>query len=314
MNKKFKYFISTLVLLLLVSLLFLTQQPDGKLHLYFCDVGQGDAIYIRFPDSTDMLIDGGPGNKVLDCLSQNMPFYDREINVVMLTHPQADHLNGLIPVLERYRVLYFISSPLGNSTLGYQKLQDIILKKNIEVKNLYSNQSIDFGKVKFRSLWPEKNWLVNNINCSNNNCSTLASKNDSVLGISTDNSDLNNFSEMGILSYGSFDVLLTGDGDKRIQDDILKIYNNQIDPDQIGVDIEVMKVPHHGSKTAITNEFLQRFKPQLAVISVGKNSYGHPNSELINKLFSLGAQVMRTDQDGTIEIISDGLSWQTRGR
>lgn len=307
MKSKTKYFLSTLVLLLLVSLLFLNKQPDENLHIYFCDVGQGDAIYIRFPDSTDMLIDGGPGNKVLDCLSKNMPFYDREINVVMLTHPEADHLNGLIPVLERYRVLYFVSSPVGNSTIGYQKLQDIISKKKIEVKNLYTDQSIDFGKVKFTSLWPEKNWLVSRINCTNNSsCSTLASKNSSVLGIATDISNLNDFSEMGILSYGTFDVVFTGDGDQRIQDDILKIYNNQID-------IEIMKVPHHGSKTAITSEFLNKFIPKLAIVSAGENNpYNHPNNELLEKFNKLNIPVKRTDTEGTIEVISDGLSWSSK--
>lgn len=310
MNRKFKYFVSASLLLLLISLLFLGQQPDENLHLYFCDVGQGDAIYIRFPDNTDMLVDGGPGNGILDCLAKNMPFYDREINVVMLTHPQADHLNGLIPVLERYRVLYFVSSPVGNSTLGYQKLQDIISKKNIQVKNLYSKESIDFGGAKFTSFWPEKNWLVNRINCNGEtNCALLASKNGSVLGISTTDPDLNNFSLMGILSYKSFDVLLAGDGDSRMQDEIIKL-GEGLSQDNF---LEVMKVPHHGSKTALSNEFLNKFKPQLAVISVGKNNrYNHPNEELLEKFSNLDIPIKRTDRDGTIEIISDGLNWSTK--
>lgn len=309
MTTKFKYFFSTLILIVLVSLFFLNEQSDGKLHLFFCDVGQGDAAYIRFPDNTDMLIDGGPGNAVLDCLSDNMPFYDREINVVMLTHPQADHLNGLIPVLERYRVLYFVSSPVGNSTLGYQKLQDIIRQKKIEVKNLYADQSIDFGKVKFTSLWPEKNWLVGKINCGNNkNCSALALGNSSVLGISTDN-NLNNFSLMGVLSYGDFDVFFTGDGDSQVQDELLKFNSGFSGKNKL----EVMKVPHHGAKTALTKNFLASFTPELAVISVGKNNrYGHPSPELLQMLSKYIKTIKRTDLDGTIEVVSDGLQWFVR--
>lgn len=307
MNRKFKYFVSASLLLLLISLLFLGQQPDENLHLYFCDVGQGDAIYIRFPDNTDMLVDGGPGNGILDCLSKNMPFYDREINVVMLTHPQADHLNGLLPVLERYRVLYFVSSPVGNSTLGYQKLQDIISKKNIQVKNLYSKESIDFGDAKFTSLWPEKNWLVNHINCNGEtNCALLTSKNGSVLGISTADPDLNDFSLMGILSYKSFDVLLAGDGDNRMQNEIIK-QGEGLSRDNF---LEVMKVPHHGSKTALSQEFLKQFTPKLAVVSVGKNNkYNHPSQETLEQLSQLGIDIKRTDRDSTIEVISNGLSW-----
>src|SRR3989338_10871213 len=107
MFSKKNYIISLFIgIILLFSYIF--SLSDNKLHLIFCDVGQGDAIYIRMPDNSDLLIDGGPNDKVLSCLGKHMPFYDRTIDVVVLSHPQTDHLQGLISVIDRYNVGYFI--------------------------------------------------------------------------------------------------------------------------------------------------------------------------------------------------------------
>ena len=130
MNKPYKYLFFLLLLFFSAGFLFIKNNSDGKLHVYFCDVGQGDAIYIRMPTGADMLIDGGPNSKVVDCLSKHMPFYDRKIDLVVLTHPQADHLKGLIDVLERYNVTYFASSSIANNTEGYSKLVSLIKEKN----------------------------------------------------------------------------------------------------------------------------------------------------------------------------------------
>ncbi|MBI2029584.1 hypothetical protein HYT02_04165 [Candidatus Gottesmanbacteria bacterium] len=287
MNKG-KLVLGSLFILLLVSVIFWFNPNDQKLVMYFCDVGQGDSIYIRFPNGDDMLVDGGPGNKVLDCLAESMPFYDRHINVVVLTHPQKDHLGGLVPVIQRYSLDYYVSTPVGNNTDSYKQLKKLIEDKGITVKNLYAGSQIQFDTVLFKLFWPEKNWMATN-----------------VLGASTTTSDLNDFSVMGILEYGNFQAVLTGDGDIRIQDNILN--NHLIDNDI--QDIEVLKVPHHGSKTAMTDQFLNKIKPKLAVIMVGKNSYGHPSPEIIERLVKIGTQVKRTDIEGTIKIQSDGVNW-----
>src|SRR3972149_6329793 len=110
-NKKYFLFGFLIGFILLTSYFF--SLPDGKLHIIFCDVGQGDAAYIRTPNNQDMLIDGGPDDKVLSCLGRHMPFYDRTIDVVVLTHPQKDHLQGLISVVERYTVKYFVMGVEG---------------------------------------------------------------------------------------------------------------------------------------------------------------------------------------------------------
>lgn len=307
MNKA-KLVLSSLLLLLLITILFSLIPDNNKLVMYFCDVGQGDSTYIRFPNGDDMLVDGGPGNKVLDCLGKAMPFYDRHINVVILTHPQKDHLGGLIPVIERYSVDYYVSSPVGNTSDSYMELKKLIEDKGITVKNLYAGSQIQFEEVVFKLFWPEKNWAITHLSCEDRgDCSYLAS-NTNVLGVSTTSGDLNDFSVMGILEYGSFQAVLTGDGDSRIQDNILNMHLIQDDIN----DIEVLKVPHHGSKTGMTKEFLNRIKPIMAVIMVGKNSYGHPNQKTLDRLMEVGAELRRTDIDGTIKVESDGNNWKVR--
>jgi competence protein ComEC len=131
--------------------------PDGKLHIWFCDVGQGDAAYIRIPGNMDVLIDGGPNDRVLSCLGRHMPFYDRTIDMLVLSHPQQDHLSGLLYVLQRYTVKYFVIGTEGNKdSKTYQELVALIKQKAIPVKNLYRGDVFTMGGVKFTVYWPDK--------------------------------------------------------------------------------------------------------------------------------------------------------------
>lgn len=118
--------------------------PDNKLHLVVCDVGQGDAILVSYK-TTQMLVDGGPNSSVLKCLGDHMPFYDRRIEVVVLTHPQADHMNGLIDVLKRYTVLQFVKESVSNDTVGYRELMKLIAKMNVVA--VYSGDEIKLSPV-----------------------------------------------------------------------------------------------------------------------------------------------------------------------
>lgn len=287
-----KYFISGIIIgiVLIISALF--SLPDGKLHIVFCDVGQGDAAYIRTPSNQDVLIDGGPNDSVLLCLGKHMPFYDRTIDVVVLTHPQKDHLQGLISVTDRYTVNSFVIGVEGQETEGYKKLVLNIQKKNIPIRNLYTGDTFLIGTIEFDVLWPERKWISERVYPQRSETA--------VLGLST-YADLNSFSYYLHLTYGDFDALFTGDGDSKIQPDIMQMV--------ILPDVEVLKFPHHGSKTALMPEFLDKIKPELAVISVGKNSYGHPTQEALNLLYERGINIKRTDVDGEIEIVSDGKEW-----
>lgn len=311
MNKsKAVKIVSSLVLLLLVAVWVWGKEFYGRnevlARIFVCDVGQGDAIYIRFSFGVDMLVDGGPNSRVLECLAGAMPFYDRQIDVVMLTHPQADHLNGLVEVVKRYKVGMFATSPAGNKTEKFKELTAELGAKEIQVVNLYSGQSLTLGSgARMEMIWPERNWVADKL-CPPSACPILSSKEVTVLGVTTDN-NLNDFSLMGIISVGEFDMLFTGDGDERIQDEILAMGWGR------GKTIEVMKIPHHGSKTGLDRDFLLRFKPSLGVISSGKNNrYGHPAAEIIEMLADWGVELRRTDNEGTVVVETDGKSWWVR--
>lgn len=283
---------------------FLITRPDGKLHIVFCDVGQGDASYIRTPGGADMLIDGGPNQSVLLCLGRHMPFWDRRINVVVVTHPQKDHVGGIDDVLARFGVDHLVIGPEGADTADYQTLRATIANRATHVSMLYAGDTFDLGKIHIRVLWPSRQWIGRMIDngelTAGSSSVQLASG--QVLGYQT-RRDLNDFSYYMKLTYGTFDALFTGDGDMRIQPDILA--------DSMLTPVEVLKFPHHGSKTGILPEFLDAVKPDLAVISVGKNSYGHPSIEALELLGNRAIKIQRTDRDGDVEIVSDGTVWQS---
>lgn len=292
-----KSFLFGMLIGLALLFAFLTTLPDGRLHLVFCNVGQGDAAYIRTPANQDLLIDGGPDDKVLSCLGRHMPFYDKTIDTVILSHPNKDHYQGLISVLERYEVKYFITGVAGEDSKSYEKLTEAVKKKNIPLKNLYQGDQFAAGSVRFSFLWPEKQWAISQFS---SDLGDLGSGNISVLGLSTTR-NLNDFSYYLHLSFGSFDALFTGDGDSRIQPEIM---NSVSLPD-----VEVLKFPHHGSKYAVAQGFLEKIKPELSVISVGKNPWGHPTAEALKQLTDKAIRYLRTDREGDIEIISDGQKW-----
>lgn len=289
-----------MVLILLFSFLFAV--PDGKLHIVFCDVGQGDAMYVRFPDGKDALFDGGPANgKVLSCLGRHMPFYDRTIELVSLSHAQADHFGGLIEVFKRYNVELFLTSPAGNSDAkSYQELVSLIKTKDVKVQNVYTGDVLNDREVKLISLWPERSFITATI--------TDDVSSNKVLGATTQASDLNDFSLVYHVRHGDFDLITTGDAEADILKKVLTINSVDISTNPI----EVLKVPHHGSKRGLNDEIVNKLQPKLAVISVGKNSYGHPSDIALELLKKVGAQIKRTDGDGEVEVVSDGKSWKVK--
>lgn len=300
MNKK-KYFLLGVLIGIILIFSYILSLPDGKLHIVFCNVGQGDAAYLRFPGGQDMLIDGGPDRKVLDCLGRHMPFYDRTIDIVALSHPQKDHLQGLIDVVERYNVGYFIIGIEGNETEGYKRLVAAIERKKVPIRKLYRGDTFSAGDSHFSVLWPDRDWVATHLSPHLSDLSDLSDSR--VLGLQA-GTNLNSFSYFLHLVYGTFDVLFTGDGDSKIQPEIMKM--------NVLPDIEVLKFPHHGSRTGILSEFLDIVRPELAVISVGKNPYGHPTKEAIEQLNNRAIKLKRTDLDGDVEVISDGSAWSIK--
>jgi len=268
--------------------------PDDKLHVVFCDVGQGDAILI-YQKTTQILIDAGPNDRVVGCLNRHMPFWDKQIEAAVATHPQADHIGGLVDVMKGYIIVQFVMGVEGNETAGFEAIRRQITMTKSQVTNVYYGDEIRIGDIKFEVVWPEKSWVFAHLELPDDSGSA-------VLGAKTDGTDLNSFSIGGILSFGQFDVLLTGDADWQIEDEMIEAGGLR--------SVEVLKVPHHGSKTGMTREWLGVVKPQLAVISAGKNNrYGHPAEETLKILRDKEIKILRTDVDGEVEIVSDGERW-----
>jgi competence protein ComEC len=277
----------------LVVLLFLaffvwdySRFSDKKLHVVFCNVGQGDGIFLRTPSGKTILVDGGPDSSITSCLASHMPFWQRTITLMILSHPHADHLNGLNTVLESYSVDHFASEPLANKTAGYKHLLQSLSLYQIDKRDILKGQVIRLGDgVVIHTLGPSRQFLTK-------------TSPKGTIGESAEFGSLIN-----LISYGNFDVLL--DGDSQVAGMKESMYGQL-------PGIEVLQVPHHGSRFGLDEQILKVIHPKLAVISVGKNKYGHPAPLTLGLLKKVGIRYMRTDQSGDIEIVSDGKSWEVK--
>ena len=274
MKQHFKYFFT----LFLVLSAFLTWRTvlsleNPTLKFYMLDIGQGDAIFIETPSGNQILVDGGPGKKVLSELGDVMPFFDRSIDAVFLTHPDLDHVGGLPEVLKNYDVDLYVD-PGQPDTLGeYAEVERLVREKDI--KRLVGRRGMKFlldKDVVVEVLFPEK--IADG---GNNNKNSLVLR----------------------LSYKNEDFLMTGDAERPAEYFLIAKEND--------LHSEVLKVGHHGSKSSTSDLFLENVRPSYAVISVGaKNTYGHPHEEVLNNLFDVGAKILRTDVNSRVKIMTDG--------
>ena len=280
--KKFLFIVSLSIVFL--STIFVYQYVyfyDNKLHVVFCNAGQGDAIFIKTPSNAYILVDGGPDKSVLSCLSNHMPFWERTLDIVFLTHPHADHFLGLMDVVDRYITLSFDTERLGNKTQSFKGLSKIIAEKKIPQRAIFEGDRYRLGDDIFLEVEaPSLEFLQRS----------------SPNGMIGEGGEL--ASLILKLEYKDFDVLLTGDSQSEALSGVVS---------QNYDSIEVLQVPHHGSKTGLNKEIVNDLVPKLAVISVGAaNRYGHPNRGVLQMLTEKGIAVLRTDQKGDIEIVSDG--------
>lgn len=301
MKLRYGYLISGVITGCIILFSFIFTLPDGKLHIVFCDVGQGDAAYIRFPDGHDMVIDGGPSDAVLHCLGRHMPFWDRHIDIVSLTHPQKDHMQGIISILKRYSVGSLLRSDVTSSSDGFALLQESLRRAKTPVRFMSQGNRVQIGAVEIRYLWPSQEQIAKGQRAENSFAQSQKTSSDArVLGAQT--GDLNDYSLVQLLQYKSFDVLFTGDADDHVEDHYTGL--------QLGVPpLEVLKVPHHGSKTGMTGAFVDWASPLFSIVSVGKNSYGHPSNTALDSLNRKKSRIVRTDERGDIEIVSDGIGF-----
>ncbi|MDO8503836.1 MAG: MBL fold metallo-hydrolase [bacterium] len=299
MPRYWKYLLIFLFASVLLVFLATFSLTDTRLHLVFCDVGQGDAI-LAYKGSTQILIDGGPDKSVLACLSSHMPFWDRKIELIVLTNADKDHYAGLIDVIRRYQIIKYSSSGVDKEGAGMDALKAELKNRSVPTVDLNFGDEVKLGELKLYTLWPTKAWLARAKNPEPGMRNLVLAATDSP----------NEFSVVVRLSYGEFDVLLTGDIEPPASDQAAGIVNSESDSE---VTWEVLKVPHHGSKNGLTQKLLEAVSPALAVISVGKNNrYGHPSKEALGFLDSLGVRILRTDLDREVEVVTDGKTWSTK--
>ncbi len=273
-SKKIRKIVAIILASLLVLLIYLFfQLNDWRFHIYFFDVGQGDSILIKTPENHQILIDGGSGNSVLRGLASVMPFFDKSLDMVVLTHPHADHVQGLVEVLKKYDVGEILITGVTFEDSNYEEFLDVILEKKIPVFLANSEDDFLFGDVFFDVLYPFKQMPFEEVK------------------------NLNNSSVVIKVSHKNHLILLTGDLEKDKEAELLKS----------GYDLKsyILKAGHHGSKSASSPEFLNEVEPEIVVISCGKNnSYGHPHEEALKNFSDVNVEkIYRTDMDGMVEFV-----------
>jgi len=251
------------------------------LEVIFFDVGQGDAGFIETPQRHQILIDGGPGSVILEKLGKSMPFYDRTIDLIILTHPEFDHLSGFNEVLKKYRVENILWTGIVRDTAEYKEWKKLIEEEKAKIFIAKAGQKI---------LWESET----------NNYMEVLYPFENLEGKVLE--DSNNTSIISKLVFGENSFLFTGDSYKDLERDLIEKGAN--------IDSDVLKIAHHGSKTSSSEEFIAKVSPEIAVISVGReNKYGHPHQEVLDTLTKYGIRILRTDENGDIKIISDGKNY-----
>lgn len=274
-----KYWLLALIFLAMAGGFFIFQRPHN-LEVYFFDVGQGDSTLIKTPSGGTVLIDGDPDRKVLRYLGRSLPFGNRNLDLMILTHPHADHVTGLVGVLERYKVGRVLATGVVHTIAEYLEWLQLIKDNAIVWQQALSGQTISFSDgVRLEVLWPNEDLSGQTV------------------------SDLNESSVTVRIVYGDTEALVTGDITVSNEAAILASWRS--------VTAQLLKVPHQGSRTSSSLDFIKAVNPTWAVIFVGANNrYGHPHGEVVARYRAEGVEVLRTDEQGTIKFVSDGRVWQ----
>ncbi|MCR4261162.1 MAG: MBL fold metallo-hydrolase [Candidatus Colwellbacteria bacterium] len=246
-----------------------TEEP---LRVHFLDVGQGDSQMIVFPDGVKVLIDGGPSKEILFELGEIISPTDRYIDLVMITHAQLDHYGGIRDVIQRYRIGAFIFNGEEGTGDVWDEFKKELQEKEIPIIVLGQGDRIRYGDKEINILSPTAELLARR--------------------------DLNDGSLVAELAGEDVKILFTGDSGFEVEKFLLEKYDMNID---------VLKVAHHGSRYSTGMDFLDEATPLISVIEVGKNNFGHPTEATLQRLSRLGSTIYRTDEDGRISLtIEDG--------
>ncbi len=271
------YFLGGLILLnFFVWYAILAEDRGGIFTVSVLDIGQGDAIFIEAPNGNQILLDGGPDSKVLRRLGEILPFYDRSIDMLIVSNPDKDHIAGFVDVLRRYEVEKVMEPGTVSETAVYRELENEIEKEKAEKV---------LARRGMRVVIDEKNGVFLDILFPDRDVSGLTTNNGSIVAR---------------LVYGDTSFLLSGDSPKAVENYLVSL-------DGPALRSDVLKVGHHGSKTSTGEMFLGYVSPKYAVISSGKNNkYGHPHKETIDTLQKLNIPYWNTATAGTVVFKSDG--------
>ncbi|MGG3624542.1 ComEC/Rec2 family competence protein [Bacillus gobiensis] len=274
--KKLKIFLLSLVVVLAIPNISATQVTAASKNLvvHYIDIGQGDAIYIKTPKGDDIIIDAGNKAKGDDVVKYLKKQKVDDIEVMIATHPDADHVGGLDEVLSAYRVENIYAPKVSHTTQAYKDFLQAVKREKKTIKTAKNGVALAIKdkSIKTKFIGPVKDYSK---------------------------SDLNNWSAVVHIQYNKNSFLFTGDAELKSEKDMLS--------KKLLSKVDVLKVGHHGSKDSSSKDFLNKVKPTYAVISVGKgNRYKHPTSETLNRLKAVKAKVYRTDKNGTVKVTSSG--------
>ena len=257
MNKKVALILLILILCNIVaySLIF---KKDNNLKVIFFDVGQGDSIFIETSQGHQILVDGGPNNSVLNNLEKFMNPFDKNIDMVILTHTDKDHLGGLISILKIYDIDVFVWTGASSDSNLFNELNELLANKKVVTVDAFDK--IWAGDIELKIYNPIKD------------VSAIKDSNDTSIVFK--------------LIHGNSKFLLTGDLSSNFEDDLIEKFD---------LKSSILKVGHHGSKYSTSEEFVKAISPSCAIISVGKNNYGHPAERVLNLLQDNNIKTLRTD-------------------
>lgn len=269
--------VTFLILIAINALLWLSPVPQG-LSVTFFDVGQGDSILIEGPTGVQVLVDAGPDSSAVRELGKRIPFFDRTLDAIVATHPDADHIGGMADILERYEVGHIIEPGIGNTTKVWEVFADAAEAETGASHTVArAGQWLDLGGGAYADiLFPDRD--VSKVK------------------------DTNAGSIIMRVVYGDMSVMLTGDAPSKVEQELfLKL--------GYGLDSDVLKAGHHGSKTSSLPDFVESVSPEYVVFSRGcENRYGHPAPSVVAYYKKLGVQARDTCEEGSITFSSNGQS------
>ncbi len=277
------YVLGLLVVISIVLWLAIShEERKGKLVFAVLDMGQGDALFIESPTGKQVLVDGGPDNTLMREISKVMPWYDRHIDMIVVTNPDKDHYEGFIPLMKKYSVDLVLEPGTTNKNDLYASLEKEISDKNIQKVIARRGQVIDLGGGAYlQILFPDRD----------------------ISGLSS-----NDGSIVMKLVYGETSVMLQGDSTARIEDYLLTLGTTTLKS-------TILKAGHHGSRTSSSEEYVHAVNPQWTVISSGiSNDYGHPHKETVETMQKLKIPTYDTCNNGDIVFVSDGKTFALKNK